>query len=172
MSTAPHPAARSVLPRGAGRSAGFSLIELVITVAIIGLLASVAAPLADTVLRRNKEQDLRQALMSLRNAIDAYKDAADAGRIPRSADQSGYPPTLAVLVDGVTDTRNPNGAKIYFLRRIPRDPFADSAMPAEQTWGQRSYASPPDNPQPGRDVFDVYSLAEGTGMNGLPYREW
>lgn len=151
---------------------GFSLIEVIITVAIIGLLASVAAPLADTVLRRNKEQDLRQALMSMRNAIDAYKDAADSGRIARSADESGYPPSLAVLVAGVTDKRSPEGAQIYFLRRIPRDPFADPAIAAEQTWGLRSYASPPDAPQPGRDVFDVYSLAEGTGMNGIPYREW
>lgn len=160
------------LQRATAPSGGFSLIEVIITVAIIGLLASVAAPLADTVLRRSKEQDLRQALMSLRNAIDAYKDAADGGRIQRSADESGYPPTLTVLVDGVTDTRSPSGAKLYFLRRIPRDPFADPAVPAEQTWGQRSYASPPDNPQPGRDVFDVYSLADGSGMNGIPYREW
>lgn len=160
------------VPPGAGRSRGFSLIEIIITVAIIGLLASVATPLADTVLRRSKEQDLRHALMSVRNAIDAYKDAADSGRIQRSADESGYPPSLAVLVDGVVDVRSPNGAKIYFLRRIPRDPFADPGLPAEQTWGQRSYASPPDNPQPGRDVFDVYSLAEGQGMNGIPYRDW
>ena len=167
-----NPATRPAPPRGAGGSGGFSLIEVVITVAIIGLLASVAAPLADTVLRRNKEQDLRHALMSLRNAIDAYKDAADGGRIQRSADESGYPPSLGVLVEGVVDARSPNGAKIYFLRRIPRDPFADPGVPAEQTWGQRSYASPPDNPQPGRDVFDVYSLADGQGMNGIPYREW
>lgn len=163
---------RPAAPRARAHSGGFSLIEVIITVAIIGLLASVAAPLADTVLRRSKEQDLRHALMSMRNAIDAYKDAADSGRIQRSADESGYPPALAVLVDGVTDARNPNGAKIYFLRRIPRDPFADPGVSAEQTWGLRSYASPPDAPQPGRDVFDVYSLAAGSGMNGIPYREW
>lgn len=154
------------------RAGGFSLIEIIITVAIIGLLASVAAPLADTVMRRSKEQELRQALTSLRNAIDAYKDAADAGRVARAADESGYPPSLAVLVAGAVDKRSPEGARIYFLRRIPRDPFADPALPAEQSWGLRSYASPPDNPQPGRDVFDVYSLAEGAGMNGIPYREW
>jgi len=158
--------------RAARRHTGFSLIEVVITVAIIGLLASVAAPLADTVLRRQKEQELKSALMNLRTAIDNYKDAADSGRIARSADESGYPKALADLVEGVADKRSPSGDKIYFLRRIPRDPFAEPGVPADQTWGLRSYASPPDNPQPGKDVFDVYSLAEETGMNGIPYRQW
>lgn len=154
------------------RRAGFTLIEVVITVAIIGLLASIAAPLADTVLRRQKEQELKGGLMSLRNAIDAYKEAADAGRIARSTDETGYPKALTDLVDGVTDKRSPKGDKIYFLRRLPRDPFADPAQPADLTWGLRSYASPPDNPQPGQDIFDVYSQSEGTGMNGIPYRQW
>lgn len=158
--------------RSPRRHAGFSLIEVVITVAIIGLLASVAAPLADTVLRRQKEQELKSALMNLRNAIDNYKDAADSGRIARSADESGYPKSLAELVEGVADKRSPTGDKIYFLRRIPRDPFAEPGLPADQTWGLRSYASPPDNPQPGKDVFDVYSLADEMGMNGIPYRQW
>ena len=156
----------------AARPAGFMLIEVVITVAIIGLLASIAAPLADTVLRRQKEQELKGALMSLRNAIDAYKEAADGGRVAKAADETGYPKNLTDLVDGVVDKRSAKGEKIYFLRRLPRDPFADPSQPADLTWGLRSYASPPDNPQPGKDIFDVYSLAEGTGMNGTPYRQW
>ena len=156
----------------AARGSGFMLIEVVITVAIIGLLASIAAPLADTVLRRQKEQELKGALMSLRNAIDAYKEAADSGRVARTADESGYPKSLSDLVDGVPDKRSVKNEKIYFLRRLPRDPFAEPGQPADLTWGLRSYASPPDNPQPGKDIFDVYSQADGTGMNGIPYRQW
>ena len=152
--------------------AGFTLIELVITVAIIGLLASIAAPLTETVVQRGKEQDLKAALMSMRDAIDAYKEAADSGRIERAAAESGYPRSLEVLVDGVTDKRSAAAGKIYFLRRIPRDPFADPAQPAAQSWGLRSYDSPPDAPRAGKDVYDVYSLAEGKALDGSVYREW
>lgn len=151
---------------------GFTLVELVITVAIIGVLASVAAPLAETVVRRSREQELKSALTSLRDAIDAYKDAAENGRIKRSVGDSGYPPSLQALVDGVPDQRSPGGAKIYFLRRIPRDPTADPTLPAEQTWGLRSYDSAPDAPSPGKDVFDVRSLSDGKGLDGTSYREW
>jgi general secretion pathway protein G len=154
------------------RQAGFSLIEVVITVAIIGILASIAAPLTETVVRRSKEQELKTALMTIRNAIDAYKEATDTGRIQRSAGDSGYPPNLAVLVDGVTDTRSPNGAKIYFLRRIPRDPLAESSQSAVRSWGLRSYDSPPDAPRGGNDVFDVYSLDPGQALDGTFYRDW
>jgi general secretion pathway protein G len=154
------------------REAGFSLIEVMITVAIIGILASIAAPLTETVVQRSKEQELKTALMTIRNAIDAYKEAVDAGRIQRSAGDSGYPPNLAALVDGVTDARNPSGAKIYFLRRIPRDPLADRRLPAVQTWGLRSYDSPPDAPRSGKDVFDVYSLDTGQALDGTFYRDW
>ncbi len=158
---------------GSLRSRGFTLIEIVITVTIVALLASVAMPLASVAAQRNKEQDLRWSLREIREAIDAYKRASDEGRVPRAADQSGYPPTLAVLVEGVPDAKSPDSAKIYFLRRIPRDPLASEggAAPGE-TWGLRSYASPHDSPQPGRDVFDVYSLNQGTGLNGVSYREW
>lgn len=151
---------------------GFSLIEVVITVAIIGVLASAAAPLTETVVRRSKEQELKTALMTLRNAIDAYKEAADGGRVEKPAGESGYPKSLDVLVAGVTDKQSPSGAKIYFLRRIPRDPLADPAQAADKTWGLRSYDSPPDAPREGKDVYDVYSLASGDGLDGSPYREW
>lgn len=154
------------------RQRGFSLVEVVITVAIVGLLASVAAPLAETVVRRGKEQELKAALYKIRDAIDAYKAASEARQIETRADGSGYPTSLEVLVLGARDVRSVSGAKIYFLRRIPRDPFADPKLEPAQTWGLRSSKSSADDPRPGEDVFDVYSLADGTGLNGVPYREW
>lgn len=154
------------------RQRGFSLIEVVITVAIVAILASMALPLSETVVRRSKEQDLKSALYRLRDAIDAYKLAADAGYIEKSADESGYPRSLEQLVEGVRDLRSASGARIYFLRRIPRDPFADGSIDPALGWGLRSYESPYDEPRPGSDVFDVYSLAPGNGLNGTPYREW
>jgi general secretion pathway protein G len=145
---------------------GFTLIELLIVVAIVALLASVAAPLAELGWQRGKEQDLRHALRELRGAIDAYKRAADDGQIEKPADASGYPPTLAALVEGAPVKNKPQEEKIYFLRRLPRDPLSG------EDWGLRSYASPADSPQQGKDVFDVYSRSEEVGLNRIPYREW
>lgn len=154
------------------RHAGFTLIEIVVVVAIVGILATAARPLLELQTRRQKEFELRQGLRSLRTAIDAFRQAAADGRITPPDNDSGCPPALGWLVDGVVDARSPTVRKIYFLRRMPRDPFADAAVPAAQTWGLRSYDSPPDAPQPGRDVFDVHSNAEGIGLDGVPYREW
>lgn len=154
------------------RTSGLTLIEMVITVAIIGLLVSIAAPLTEIVIQRSREQELKAALMTLRTAIDAYKEAADNGRVERSLDDSGYPLSLEQLVNGVTDKRSPSGAKLYFLRRIPRDPFADPTQPPARSWGLRAYDSPPDAPREGKDVYDVYSRAEGKALDGSAYREW
>lgn len=152
---------------------GFTLIEVVITAAIVATLASIALPLSEIAMQRSRETDLRRALQQVRDALDAYKRASDEGRIVRAPDQSGYPPSLAALVEGVTDAKSPTGAKIYFLRRIPRDPLnRDTAASAESTWGLRSYESPPLEPRAGKDVFDVYSLSERKGLNGIAYREW
>lgn len=155
-------------------SGGFTLVEMVVTVAIIGLLSMMALPMAEMAVQRSKEQDLHHALREIRTALDAYKQAVDDGRIVKSAEKSGYPPSLDVLVQGVPDAANPGGnARIYFLRRIPRDPmFADPGTPDAETWGKRSYASSYDAPQEGNDVFDVYSQSEGIGLNGIAYRNW
>jgi general secretion pathway protein G len=152
---------------------GFTLIELLVTLAILGVLASAVVPLAELAVKRSRERDLQAALREIRGALDEYKRAFDEGRIPKKADESGYPPSLDVLVQGVSNEKDPKKARIFFLRRIPRDPFnTDPATPAARTWGERSYASPPDAPAAGNDVFDVYSLAEGVGLNGIPYRQW
>ena len=152
---------------------GFTLIELVITVAIVAILASVALPLNELVVQRAKEQDLRRALREVREGIDAYKQASDEGRIQKKVGESGYPRRLEELVAGVEDQKSPKKEKIYFLRRLPRDPFAgDPNVDPVASWGVRAYASPPDDPQEGDDVFDIYSRSERVGINGRPYREW
>ncbi len=152
---------------------GFSLIEMLVTLAIVAILAGMAVPLLQASNQRSKEQDLRVALRDIRGAIDDYYQATREGRVAAADNETGYPKTLDILQDGVKDRTDPSGNKrIYFLRRIPRDPFADTRLAADQTWGLRSYASPPDAPVEGADVFDVYSRSTRIGFNGLPYKDW
>lgn len=154
-------------------SFGFTFIELLVTLAIVAVLASIAYPMAELAQQRARERELKVALREIRTALSAYKRAGDEGRIPRRANESGFPSTLQVLVDGIEDAKDPSRKKIYFLRRIPRDPTnSDAGAPATATWGKRSYASPPDKPAEGMDVFDVYSRSSGVGLNGVPYGEW
>jgi len=152
---------------------GFTLLELLIAVAIVGVLASVALPLAELGVKRTRENELRAALRDIRGALDAYKQAVDEGRVAKKADDAGYPPTLELLVSGVDDARSAKKQRIQFLRRLPRDPFhPDPQLPAAETWGRRSYDSPADEPRAGRDVYDVYSTSMAVGLNGIAYRQW
>jgi general secretion pathway protein G len=155
------------------RARGFTFIELMITLAIMATLAVVAVPMAQVAVQRAKERGLRSALIEIREALDAYKRAADAGRIKLAASDSGYPKKLEELVEGVPDQRSPRKQAIYFLRRIPRDPFAArEELSAGETWARRAYASPPDNPGAGEDVFDVSSRSDKVGLNGVPLKQW
>ena len=155
------------------RFRGFTLIELIVTLTILAVLSTVAIPLSQITTARSHEQDLRRALWQIRGGIDAYKKAYDDGKLPKTLDSTGYPPKLSVLIDGVRDATDSTGRRIYFLRRIPRDPFCDCpSRTNEQTWGLRSYASPPDAPQEGRDVYDVYSMSKRIAVDGTPYADW
>jgi general secretion pathway protein G len=148
---------------------GYTLVELLAVLAILSILAMGAAPLAELASQRQKEQVLRDALWEIRGALDAYKRAVDGGQLPRQAGGSGYPPGLTALVEGVTGAQ---GQRLYFLRRLPRDPFAPPEQTAEASWALRCYDSPPEAPRPGADVYDVQSRSTRIGSNGIPLKDW
>jgi general secretion pathway protein G len=152
---------------------GFTLIELLVTLAILALLGTLVLPVAQVTAQRRDEVELRRALREIRAGIDAYKKASDEGRVAKAAGATGYPPRLELLVEGVRDLRSPKQAKIFFMRRLPRDPFyRDAGATEAETWGKRSYASEPDEPKEGEDVYDVFSMSDKPGLNGIPYNKW
>ncbi len=145
---------------------GFTLVEMIAAMTIMLLLTTIALPVAGIVVRREKEQELREDLRMMRNAIDRYKDFADRGMIPVEMDTYGYPPTLETLVKGVPLKGSKDRYK--FLRKIPVDP-----MTGNTDWGLRSMQDDPDSGSwGGQDVFDVYSKSQGVGLNGVPYADW
>jgi general secretion pathway protein G len=155
---------RAFQSRSRASARGITLIELIITIAIIGLLAGAAVPIVRTRVKRDKEIELRRDLWQIRDAIDRYKDAADRGAFQTQVDSLGYPPDLQTLVDGV----DVQGKKLRFLRRIPVDPMTGSAE-----WGQRSNQDEPDATSwGGQNVFDVFTKSDGTGLDGTKYNTW
>lgn len=152
---------------------GFTLIELLVTLAILAMLGTLVVPVTQVAQQRKQEQELRRALRDIRAGIDAYKKAGDEGRIAKTLGTTGYPKNLELLVDGVIDLRSPKHYKIFFLRRLPRDPFCGETEQTDaQCWGKRSYASEATDPREGDDVYDVYSTSPRTGLNDVPYRKW
>lgn len=151
--------------------AGFTLIELLVVLAVLGILALAALPLAEVSVQRDREHELKRALWEIRDAIDTYKKAVDAGSVAPAPGSAGYPTGLAALVAGVPNLKAA-GKTQFFLRRVPRDPFADAGTKGEQSWGLRSFQSPANAPRPGDDVYDVYSLSDKIGLNGVPLKDW
>ena len=143
---------------------GFTLIELIVATAILVILTGLALPMARVVIKREKERELRSALWELRDAIDRYKDAADRNAFQIKVGTEGYPPDLDTLVKGV----DVGGKKVRFLRRIPQDP-----MTGGTEWGLRSMQDDPDSDSwGGQNVFDVFTKAQGTGLDGTEYKTW
>lgn len=152
---------------------GYTLVELLVVLAVLGLLATMAMPLAELTVQREKERELKRALWEIRDAIDAYQRARAAGAIAAEPGRSQYPPDLLALTQAWPDARaERRGEVLRFLRRVPRDPFADPALPPEASWGLRSYLSDAERPQPGADVYDVYSRSARPGLNGVPLKDW
>jgi len=147
---------------------GMTLVELIVAVTILGLLSTLAVPLAAYKVKRDKERDLRFALKEIRGAIDRYKDASDQQKIQVKVGTDGYPADLDVLVEGVTLVGSATGAKFKPLRRIPKDP-----MTGTTDWGKRSTQDDPkSNSWGGQNVFDVYSKSMDRARDGTPYSEW
>lgn len=163
--------ANRVIARRIRGERGFTFIELLVVTTILIVLASAVMPLARVTIQRTREAELRRSLREMRTAIDKYKDAVDNGQIANTdvrAGSEGYPASLEILVEGVPRANDASGAKLKFLRRIPIDPITHSTE-----WGMRSYQDDPDaRSWGGQNVFDVYSKAEGTALDGTKYRDW
>jgi len=160
-----------VLRHASPGEGGYSFVELLMVAAIVLVLATAVLPLSKVGIQRQKEVELRRSLREMRTAIDRYKDAADLQQISNleiEPDDMGYPPDLETLVKGATKAGDATQGKLRFLRRIPVDP-----MTGEPEWGLRSYQDRPDSTSwGGQNVFDVYSKASGTGLDGTAYSEW
>ena len=152
------------------RTGGFTLVELIVTVALVSILVGLALPLARNTIQREREKELRAALRDMRAAIDRYKTAADAGQIMADAMANGYPPDLETLANGV-DLLTAVGKKIYFLRAVPIDPMSECYCNTD--WDLRSDQDDPTaGSWGGQDVFDVHTKSSGTAMDGTKYKDW
>lgn len=154
-------------------SGGFTLVEMLVVLAVVGLLASMSLPLADIVVQRDREQQLRRSLWLIRDAIDEYKKARELGAFPAEPGTSLYPPSLGALTLLRADARpQAQGRSLRFLREVPRDPFADPSLPSTETWRLRSFLSEASDPKPGADVYDVHSSSNNKALDGTLLKDW
>lgn len=154
-------------------STGFTLVEMLVVLAMMGILAALAWPVVDIVVQRDREQQLRRALWTLRDAIDDYKRARESGAVPLAPGESPYPPTLQALTQLYVDARPQAPSRnLRFLRAVPRDPFADAKLPAADTWVLRSFLSEASDPKPGADVYDVHSSSKAKALDGTLLKDW
>lgn len=152
---------------------GFTIVELLVVMAILGILSVAIMPLSEMLVISQKERELKQALWEIRGAIDEYKKVVTSVDNALQNSSAGYPPNLQILVDGITHPKpEASGRHVYFLRTMPRDPFADKALPADKTWRLRSFTSPSEKPEPGAEVFDVHSSSDAEALDGSRYAKW
>lgn len=158
------------------RRRGFTLIEMLVVLTIVGILAGAAVPLQERVARRVRESQLREGLRSIRQALDAHRAAVEARRIAAGPEGTPWPATLEALERGIPlldeEGKPREGARLYLLRRLPRDPFADAAQPAAATWAVRASRQPPGQYGGGADVFDVAPRSAGRALDGSRYQDW
>jgi general secretion pathway protein G len=182
------------------RSRGFTLVEITITVALMALIAAVVMPITKTVVKREREIELRQNLRIIREALDAYKKLADEKRIEVEEDSEGYPPDLETLVEGVEVKAAAGGAGGTTAAAGMPPGFGGSGGltgkkgPAESSepkivkflrriprdpmtdsidWGLRSYQDDSDSEVwGGENVYDVYTRSNATALDGTKYKDW
>ncbi len=160
-------------PKRLNHRRGYTLIELLVAMGVLAMLAAMAMPLAEVVAQREREHELKRSLWEIRDAIDAYKRARESGALLAEPGSTAYPPTLDALTQLSLDARPASkGQALRFLRRVPRDPFADPALPPAKTWALRSFFSDADNPKSGEDVYDVYSLSQRKALDGTALKDW
>lgn len=154
---------------------GFTLVEMLVVLAILAILAAVTVPYAEMTVKREKEADLRRDLREMRSAIDRFHDDWQNAKISRAggaASEDGYPRTLEMLVEGAEGT-GPQGGKQKYLRRIPENPFGDDSLPPEKQWGLKGYQDDAHADQwGGQDVYDVYCPGDGKALDGSSYHDW
>ncbi len=161
------------LPSATVRQTGFSLIEMLVVLALLGVLSTIVLPTLTLANERQREVELKHDLWLIRDALDAYHAAAIQGAVPATDGLFGYPPTLQTLVDGIPDQRaGHSGERLVFLRHLPRDPFADPTVAAEDSWTLRDYQSPADAPKSGDSVYDVHSQSTAVAIDGTAVKDW
>jgi general secretion pathway protein G len=151
------------------KQAGMTLVELIVAFTVLLVLATMAVPLARVRVRVDRERELRYCIREITNAVDKYKDYCDMGLLgPMKVGTNCWPESLEQLVEGVKLANSPDGKKVKFLRKIPKDPFT-----GKFEWGLRSDQDDPKSMSwGGQNVFTVYTKTFEKAPDGTPYSDW